>query len=110
MEDIVTFAQIYATARKSGGNLVKVMRRTAENIGEKMEMQGEIQTMISGKKMEATCMIIIPLLIILYLQICSPEFLEPLYGNLPGIIFMTVALALYILGVVWSRHIMRIQC
>ena len=38
VEDIITFAQIYATARKSGGNLVKVMKRTAQNISEKMEM------------------------------------------------------------------------
>ena len=53
VEDIITFAQIYATARKSGGNLVKVMKRTAQNISEKMEIQREIQTMIAGKKMEA---------------------------------------------------------
>ena len=38
VEDIITFAQIYATARKSGGNLVKVMKRTAQNISEKMEI------------------------------------------------------------------------
>ena len=110
VEDIVTFAQIYATARRSGGNLVQVMKRTAANIGEKMEIQREIQTMIAGKKMEATCMMVIPLLIILYLQVCSPEFLQPLYGNLMGAFFMTAALLVYIAGVVWSRHIMKIQC
>ena len=82
VEDIITFAQIYATARKSGGNLVKVMKRTAQNISEKMEIQREIQTMIAGKKMEANCMTAIPLFIILYLQICSPGFLDPLDGFL----------------------------
>lgn len=110
VEDMVTFAQIYATARRSGGNLVKVMKRTAENIGEKMEMQREIQTMIAGKKMEATCMMIIPLLIILYLQVCSPGFLDPLYGNRMGALFMSVALIIYIVSVMWSRQIMNIMC
>lgn len=110
VEDIVVFAQIYATARRSGGNLVKVMKRTAENIGEKMEMQREIQTMIAGKKMEATCMMVIPLLIILYLQVCSPGFLDPLYGNAMGVLFMSVALVIYVIGVIWSRHIMDISC
>lgn len=110
VEDIVTFAQIYATARRSGGNLVQIMKRTAANIGEKVEIQREIQTMIAGKKMEATCMMVIPLFIILYLQICSPEFLQPLYGNWLGALFMTAALFVYITGVVWSRHIMKIQC
>lgn len=110
VEDIITFAQIYATARKSGGNLVKVMKRTAENIGEKIEIQREIQTMVAGKKMESTCMMVIPLLIIAYLQFCSPGFLDPLYKGLLGRLFMTGALLVYGAAVMWSRHIMKIAC
>lgn len=110
IEDIVTFAQIYATARRSGGNLVKVMKRTADNIGEKMEIQREIQTMIAGKKMEATCMMVIPLLIILYLQIFSPGFLSPLYQGVSGRLFMSIALLIYGAAVLWSRAIMNIRC
>lgn len=110
VEDIITFAQIYATARKSGGNLVKVMKRTAENIGEKIEIQREIQTTIAGKKMESTCMMVIPLLIIMYLQFCSPGFLDPLYEEQMGRLFMTGALMVYVAAVMWSRRIMRIEC
>ncbi len=110
VEDIITFAQIYATARKSGGNLVKVMKRTAQNISEKMEIQREIQTMIAGKKMEVTCMTAIPLFIILYLQICSPGFLDPLYEGFFGRIFMTGALFVYLGAAAWSRHLMKIEC
>jgi tight adherence protein B len=110
VEDILTFAQIYATARKSGGNLVKVMKRTADNIGEKMEIQREIQTMIAGKKMESLCMMVIPLLIILYMQFFSPGFLDPVYSGLSGRLFMSAALAVYLLAVLWSRAIMNIRC
>ncbi len=110
VEDIVTFAQIYATARKSGGNLVKVMKRTAENIGEKIEIQREIRTMVAGKKMESGCMMVIPLLIIVYLQICSPGFLDPLYEGAAGRIFMSAALLAYGAAVMWSRRIMKIEC
>ncbi len=109
-EDILTFAQLYATARKSGGNLVKIMKRTADNIGEKMEIQREIQTMIAGKKMEATCMMVIPLLIILYMQIFSPGFLDPLYRGLAGRLIMTGALLVYGAAVCWSRALMQIEC
>ena len=41
--------------------------------------------------MEANCMTAIPLFIILYLQICSPGFLDPLYEGFFGRIFMTGA-------------------
>lgn len=107
VEDIVTFAQIYTTARRSGGNLVKVMKRTADNISEKVEIQREIRTAIAGKKMEATCMMVIPLLIILYLQFFSPGFLDPLYQGIGGRLFMTVILFAYLAAVMWSRRIMR---
>ena len=109
VEDIVTFAQIYSTARRSGGNLVKVMKRTTGQIGEKIEVQREIQTVIAGKKMEASCMMVIPLMIILYLQIFSPGFLDPLYRGLLGRMFMSAALILYGAAVAWSRKIMDIQ-
>ncbi len=109
VEDIITFAQIYATARKSGGNLVKIMKRTAANIGEKIEVQRDIQTMISGKKLEANFMVVIPLMILLYLQIFSPGFLDPLYQGV-GRLIMTGALILYAAGVAWSRAIMDIRC
>lgn len=109
VEDIRIFAQIYATARRSGGNLVKVMKRTADNIGEKIEIQGEIRTMIAGKRMESMCMMIIPIFIILYLRVCSPGFLDPVYEGLAGHMFMTVALIIYIISVFWSFSIMHMD-
>ncbi len=108
VEDIVTFAQIYSTARRSGGNLVKVMKRTTGQIGERMEVQREIRTVIAGKKMEASCMMVIPAMIIVYLQVFSPGFLDPLYHGLMGRMFMSAALAVYAAAVVWSRKIMDI--
>lgn len=110
LEDIITFSQIYATARKSGGNIVKVMKRTADNIGEKMEVQREIQTMIAGKKMESVCMMVIPLFIIVYMSIFSPGFMDPLYEGIGGRMIMTVALILYAVAVLWSLSIMKIEC
>ena len=108
-EDIIVFSQVYATARKSGGNLVKIMKRTSDAIGEKIEIEREVTTMISGKKMESMCMMIIPLLIIIYLNVFSPGFLAPLYQGLAGRAFMCVALIAYIATVLWSRKIMDIK-
>lgn len=110
VEDIHTFAQVYVTARRSGGNLVKIMKRTADNIGEKMEIQREIETMIAGKKMESICMMVIPLFIIVYLRVFSPGFLDPVYQGAAGRLFMTGALFVYVISVIWSRAIMNINC
>lgn len=108
LEDIITFGQIYATARKSGGNMVRVMKRTAENIGQKIQVKKEIQTMIAGKKMESMCMMAVPLLILVYLSVCSKGFLDPLYTGISGRLFMTIILILYIVSVLWCKKIMNI--
>lgn len=108
-EDIVVFSEILSTAKRTGGNLVQVMKRTAGNISEKIEMKREIETLISGKKMESNCMTAIPLLMIVYLRICSPEFLEPLYHNMMGIAVMTGALLVYACSFLWGQRIMKIE-
>ena len=109
VSDIVVFSQVYTTARKSGGNLVKVMKRTADAIGEKMDIEREVATMIAGKKLESICMTVIPLLIIVYLRVFSPGFLNPLYQGMKGRVFMTIALAVYLMAVWWSGRIMKIR-
>lgn len=109
VEDILTFSEILLTAKRTGGNLVHVMRQTSSNISEKMEIQREIETVISGKKMESSCMTAIPLLMIVYLRIFSPGFLDPLYNNLMGVLIMTGALGVYIVAFLWGQHIMKID-
>lgn len=108
-EDIITFGEILITAKKTGGNLVRIMKRTSANITEKIEMKREIETLISGKKMESNCMTAIPLLMIVYLRIFSPGFLDPIYNNLPGAMIMTGALAVYAAAFLWGQKIMQID-
>ena len=85
------------------------MKRTADAIGEKMDIEREVATMIAGKRLESICMIIIPLLIIVYLRVFSPGFLNPLYQGLKGRLFMTIALGVYLGAVWWSSRIMKIR-
>ena len=103
VEEIKLFAQ------KSGGLLLDIMRRTSISIREKIEIQRQISTMITGKRLEMRCMTAIPLFIIAYLQISSPEFLNPLYHNLAGGIVMTIALLVYVGSYLLAYRIMSIE-
>ncbi len=107
--DIITFGEILSTAKRTGGNIAQVMRRTAGNIAEKIEMKREMETLVAGKKMEARFMTAIPLLMIVYLRLFSPGFLDPLYHNLSGVLIMTIALMVYVISFLWSQKIMTIQ-
>lgn len=109
VEDVESFAEIVQTAKRTGGNLMKVIRQTEKNIGEKIEVQRELETLISAKKLEANIMSVIPLGIIAYMWVSSPGFLDCLYHNFLGYMIMTVILAIYIGAYLAGKKIIDIQ-
>lgn len=109
VQEILTFAQVFETAQQSGGNLVNIMRQTSTNIHANIEIMREIDVLIAGKKMENNCMLVVPLGIIVYMLLFSPGFLDPLYHNLFGYLFMTGALALYLTAFFLAQNIMKIE-
>lgn len=108
-EDIVGFAEIFRFAKRSGGNFGKILRNTAHRIAEKQEVEREIETVLSGKKMEQKIMNVVPVGLLVYLNLTSQEFLEPLYGNLFGVCVMTGAFAAYVGAVLLASKIVKIK-
>ncbi|MBQ6321718.1 MAG: type II secretion system F family protein [Lachnospiraceae bacterium] len=108
-EDILQFAEVFQAARRSGGDLIAIIRNTVNSIQAKEETQKEIETALSGKMMEQTMMSFIPLLILGYVSLTSPEFLEPMYQTLAGRAMMAASLAVYGFAVWWGRKMMDIQ-
>lgn len=96
LEDIKSFAEVFSTAKRTGGDLINIIRVTSSMISEKIEVNREIITLISAKRLEANIMKVMPLFILIYLSISSPGFLEPLYHNLLGILTMSVFLLCYL--------------
>ena len=96
IEDIQSFSEVFSTAKRTGGDLINVIKITSNIISDKIEVKREIITLITSKRMEANIMKIIPLLILIYLSVSSPGFLNPLYHNLFGAVVMTIFLACYL--------------
>lgn len=107
--DIYEFAQVVAVAKKSGGNLIRIIKKTANTIGEKMEVENEIDTSITAKRLEQRIMSLMPFGIIAYLRFANQGYMDVLYENITGKIVMTVCLV--IIGVVtaWGKSIVNIK-
>ena len=95
LEDIKSFSDVFSTAKRTGGNIISIIRSTASVIRTRVELKRELRTMMASKKYESDIMRMIPFGILLYLRIFSPEMISSLYGNAFGIIFMTVILIVY---------------
>jgi tight adherence protein B len=96
IEDILSFSEVFSTAKRTGGDLINVIKISSDIICDKIEVKREIITLITAKRLEANIMKVIPVLILVYLSVSSPGFLDPLYHNLLGIIAMTGFLLCYL--------------
>ncbi|MDO4343551.1 MAG: hypothetical protein Q4C50_01985 [Eubacteriales bacterium] len=109
VEDIRTFADIFAASKRTGGNLIAIIRNTVTCAAQKEETRREIQTCLAAKRLEQNIMSLVPCLILLYVQAVSPGFLDVMYHNAAGILVMSLCLALYAAAWAWGKKIVSIE-
>ncbi|MEO3944578.1 type II secretion system F family protein [Gorillibacterium sp. CAU 1737] len=109
VEDIQNFANVFAVSKRTGGNLVEVVRRSSQIIAEKIEVKQEISIMLAQKRFESKVLGCAPLVIVAFLSLSSPDYMQPLYGNLRGILLMTVCLLALFFCLWLSGKIMDLQ-
>lgn len=108
-EDVQTFVTVFNMAKRSGGDTIEIIRNAVRQMGEKIDVEREITTLISGKKLELNIMTMIPLGMVLYMKISFPEFQDVLYGNLAGVIIMSICLLVYLVAYEMGRRIVEIE-
>ena len=108
LEELEYFSEVFSIGKRSGGNIVAIMKNTIRMLQERMEAEEEIATTITEKKLEFQLMTIIPLVIILYLRMGAGNLIHSLYGNVTGVCVMTVCLAIYGGCYLYGKRILEI--
>lgn len=107
--DIMGFAEVFAFAKRSGGNFAAIIEETTEHMRIRHDTEREIQVLVASRKLEQKVMNIVPIFILSYLKLTSDGFLDVLYGSLFGVIFMSVCLGMYGLTILLADKILNIQ-
>jgi tight adherence protein B len=108
-EDVKTFGEIFCVAGKKGGNLIQIIKKTVSIMKEKQMLLQEIRVQTSAKRMEFRIMCLVVPGMLLYLQVFSPGFLDVLYHNLLGRLFMGMALAAYLGAVLMGERMIEVE-
>ncbi|MDQ0111153.1 type II secretion system F family protein [Paenibacillus harenae] len=93
IDEITQFADALAACKRSGGDLIEVMKRTSAIIGEKLETEQEIAVMIAQKRFEGKIMMAVPFVFLGFLSFAAPDYMAPLYSG-PGYLLLTAALGM----------------
>jgi len=109
LDDVRTFASIFEIAKRTGGNLIEIIRQTSTVITEKIEIKLEMQTMLAGKRFEQKVLTFIPVGLVWMLTETTSGFMEPIFTTAVGRIVATAALAIIGVGYFWSKKIAEIE-
>lgn len=109
LEDIEDFARVFSACRDSGGNLVQAVDRAATLIVEKINIENEMRALFSQKKTEGRMVGIMPILMILFLRITSPSYLDPMYETLVGRLMMTAAITAMVYSIYLTEKITKVD-
>ncbi len=92
-QDIESFVDVYLSIRETGGDMEKVISKTADILTDKISIEKEIKAIISQKQFESKIITAMPLVILVGLNVTSSGYIDPLYETFAGRIIMTISLA-----------------
>ena len=108
-EDVENFVTVFGAAKRLGRRQYCHYSACGRRNRRKMEVEREIQVMLTSKKLEFKIMCVIPFVIILYMRSAFPEFMAVLYGNLAGTLFMTICLMVYLTAYQLGKKMTQIE-
>ena len=107
--DIGLFAELIAVAKRTGGNMGRLLDDTWRTVCGKIDTKQEIDRQLSSVRFEQTIMSVMPAVIILYMRFSFGGFMDGLYGNITGALIMTACLAIYAGAFMLGRKLVRIE-
>ena len=109
VDDIKDFAEVLKISKRTGGNLVEVVKRTSSIISDRIEMEQDIDATLAQRNLERKVMNIMPITILAIISFTAKDYIAPIYNTNPGRLVMTVAALLITAAYVLSKKIMEIE-
>lgn len=106
--DIESFANVFKISYRKGGNIQDIIQNTHAILSKKMEIKEEIETTVSGSKMDQMIMIIMPIALIAVIKMMSPEFAGN-FTTVTGVVSTTIAIGMFIAAYFIGKVVMEIK-
>jgi len=109
LEDITSFASIYATIEGKSGRADEIIRETQQIIADKMEIEMEIDTLMTAAKSEVNIMLLMPLVILGVIGYAGAGFMDAIYTTSAGRLVSTGGLIVFVLSFVLARKFSNVK-
>ncbi len=104
LDDVRSFAGVFDVSSNLGGDVAKVIRETRDMISDKIEVELEIQTMVTSQKNQLNILAVMPIVMSLLTRTFETDS-----GSTLTIVVKIIALGLFIFAYWWGTKIVDIK-
>lgn len=108
IKDIESFASVFQTCYRKGGNIKDVVRNTTTILSDKMEIREDLETIVASSQMEQYIMIVMPIILIGMIKMMSPEFASNFVTG-AGLASTTIAIVLFVAAYFVGKKLLDIN-
>jgi len=108
-EDIESFADVFIIAKRSGGNMVEIIRNTSAIIADKLQIKEEIETLLAHRQIEKRVLAVMPVALIMLLSWATGDYMLPVFTTWTGRLAMTAAILILTAANILAQKITTIE-
>jgi tight adherence protein B len=109
LDDVKNFAAIYATIEGKSGRADEIIRETQQIISDKMEIEMEIETLMTAAKSEVNIMLLMPLVILGVIGYAGAGFMDAIYTTVAGRFVSTAGLIIFVISYIMARRFSNVK-
>ncbi len=109
LEDIENFASSYSTIAGKSSRENEIVKDIQQIISDKMEMEMEMETLMTSSKNQLYIMFVMPPLLLLYMNYGTGGFLDAIYTTIPGRVVATIGLIIYLGAFFFGNKLLDVE-
>lgn len=107
LSDVMSFAGVFEVCNRQGGDLKRIVSETRDILNDKIEIEMEIETMVSGNKNELNIMMVMPVVVVLSLSTMGSMTIA---SNTPlNVLIKLICIAIFGIAYLMGRKIVDIR-
>jgi tight adherence protein B len=109
IKDLRYFVIAVLIQRETGGNLAELLDSIAALIRARHKLMGTVRVLSAEGRLSATILCVLPFVAAFLFYLVNPGLMSELWKDPLGIRLIVVAAILMVIGIFWSRQIIRIR-
>lgn len=109
IDDARYIATSLILVNKTGGSIKNIFKNIENTIMTRKKLENELKSLTSAARMMAKILIILPIIMVIIILLLNNNYFKPFFNNPVGILFLFIALILFVSYIVIVRKILRVK-